>query len=57
MTPNKNFRLFLLMEFSDKVPRTLVRQCVKFIFEFPDGVKSNVKRTYNMLYVPERSNK
>ena len=57
MNPNKNFRLFLLMEFSDKIPLTLVKQSIKFIFELPDGVKSSIRRTYNTLYTSSRSDK
>ena len=55
--PHENFRIFLLMEFSDKVPVTLLRQSIKFIFELPDGVKASVRRTYNTLYTPIRSDK
>lgn len=50
---HKDFRLFLLMEFSDKIPATLLRQSVKFIFELPDGVKASVSRTYN-TFAPEK---
>lgn len=57
MNPNPNFRIFLLAEFSDKLPVTLIRQSVKFIFELPDGVKASVKRTYDNVYDSDRSNK
>ena len=57
MTPNPNFRLFLLAEFSEKIPVTLLRQSVKFIFELPDGVKSSVRRTYQLLYTSAKSDK
>ena len=57
MRPNVNFRLFLLTEFSDKIPMTLLRSSIKFIFELPDGVKSTVKRTYNTVFTPQRSDR
>jgi dynein heavy chain 1 len=57
MKPNPNFRLFLLTEFSDKIPQTLLRSSIKFIFELPDGVKSSVKRTYDTVFTPERSDR
>jgi dynein heavy chain 1 len=54
-TPNPNFRLFLTMEFSDRIPNTLLRQSLKFIFELPDGVKSSIKRIYGTVFTSERS--
>ena len=54
-TPNPNFRLFLTMEFSEKIPNTLLRQSMKFIFELPDGVKYSVKRIYGSVFTPARS--
>ena len=54
-TPNPNFRLFLTMEFSDRIPSTLLRQSMKFIFELPDGVKSSIKRIYGTVFTSERS--
>ena len=53
----KSFRIFLLSEFTEKIPVTLLRQSVKFIFELPDGVKQSVKRTYNTVFDENRSNK
>ena len=54
-TPNPNFRLFLTMEFSERIPNTLLRQSLKFIFELPDGVKSSIKRIYGSVFTAARS--
>lgn len=53
--PNPNFRLFLTMEFSDRIPNTLLRQSMKFIFELPDGVKASIKRIYGTVFTPART--
>jgi len=42
MQLNANFRLFLAMEFNPKVPSTLVRQSLKFVFEPPEGIKASL---------------
>lgn len=55
--PNPNFRLFMTMEFSDKIPNTLLRQSLKFIFELPDGVKASINRTYGSVMTAARSDK
>ena len=55
--PKASFRIFLLSEFTTKIPITLLRQSIKFIFELPDGVKQSVKRTYNTVFDEQRSNK
>ena len=55
--PNANFRLFMTMEFSDKIPNTLLRQSLKFIFELPDGVKASINRTYGSVMTAARSDK
>lgn len=57
MKPHSNFRLFLLAEFSDKMPSTLLKHSLKYIFELPDGIIANVRRTYNNVYTRERSDK
>ena len=51
--PSGNFRVFLVSEFSNKIPTTLLRQSVKVIFELPDGIKSNVFR--NLSSVVDRN--
>lgn len=57
MNPHKSFRLFLLAEFSEKIPVTLLKQSIKFIFELPDGIKASVRRTYKLVYDQKRSDK
>jgi dynein heavy chain 1 len=57
MNPHKNFRLFLLAEFSDKIPVTLLKQSLKFIFELPDGIKASVRRTYKLIFDQKKSDK
>ena len=44
----------MTMEFSEKIPNTLVRQSLKFIFELPDGVKASINRTYGSVMNPIR---
>merc|ERR1712226_595582 len=56
-TPHDNFRLFMTMEYSTKIPNTLLRQSYKYIFELPDGVKASITRTYNTVIQSERSDK
>lgn len=53
--PHQNFRLFMTMEFSEKIPNTLLRESMKFIFELPDGVKASISRTFGSVIVPARS--
>jgi dynein heavy chain 1 len=53
--PHPNFRLFMTMEFSDKIPNTLLKQSMKFIFELPDGVKSSISRIYSTVFTAARS--
>lgn len=53
--PHKNFRLFMTTEFSDKIPNTLLRQSLKFIFELPDGIKPSISRTFGSVIVGSRS--
>lgn len=57
MNPNPNFRIFFLSEFTNKIPITLLRNSLKFIFELPDGVIASVKRTYNTVYTSKKSDK
>ena len=47
--PSKDFRVFLVSEFSNKIPITLLRQSIKVIFELPDGIKSNVYRNLSSV--------
>jgi dynein heavy chain 1 len=50
------FRLFLVSEFNDKLPPTLLRQSVKVNFELPDGIRANVLRSLTSLFVEEKFN-
>jgi len=54
---HENFRLFLTMEFNEKVPSTLIRQSLKFVFESPDGIKASLQRTYRGVLTAQRSDK
>ena len=57
LTPHKNFRVFLSMEFSNRVPNSLIRQSYKMIFEPPSGMKASLLRTFTTILTPERCNK
>ena len=52
-----NFRLFLTTEFNPKIPRTLLRQSYKCVFEPPDGIKASLNRTFKTVLSPARSEK
>jgi dynein heavy chain 1 len=43
LTPHQDFRIFLTMEFTDKVPPNLVRSSRVFIFEPPSGVIASLR--------------
>lgn len=45
LAKHPDFRLFLTMEMSPKVPRNLVRISQTFVFEPPGGVKASLQRT------------
>ncbi|KAK2722142.1 hypothetical protein QYM36_002631, partial [Artemia franciscana] len=49
MQPQPNFRLFLTMEISPKIPVNLLRQGHILVFEPPPGVKANLTRTFNTI--------
>ena len=53
---HKDFRLFLVSEFNDKLPTTLLRQSAKMIFELPEGIKSNVLRTLSSIFSANKMN-
>lgn len=50
------FRLFLVSEFNEKLPATLLRQSVKVNFELPDGIRANVVRSLSNLFQDEKFN-
>jgi len=50
LNPHKKFKLFLAMEFNEKVPSTLIRESNVFVFEPPDGIKASMMRTYHSVY-------
>eukprot|EP01015_Nassula_variabilis_P036963 TRINITY_DN967_c0_g2_i6.p1 TRINITY_DN967_c0_g2~~TRINITY_DN967_c0_g2_i6.p1 ORF type:complete len:1103 (-),score=250.87 TRINITY_DN967_c0_g2_i6:90-3398(-) len=54
---HENFRLFLTTEFNPKIPRTLLRQSYKCVFEPPDGIKASLIRTFKTVLSPARSDK
>jgi len=54
---HENFRLFMTMEFSEKIPNTLLKASYKYIFELPDGVKPSITRVYNTALQEKRSDK
>ena len=51
LAKHPDFRLFLTMEMSNKVPRNLVRISQSFVFEPPAGVKASLERT--VTYIEE----
>jgi dynein heavy chain 1, cytosolic len=46
LTPHKNFRIFMTMEFNPKVPSSLIRISRTFVFEPPSGIKASLQRTF-----------
>ena len=49
LTPHANFRLFLTMEISVKLPVNLLRAGRVFVFEPPPGVKANLLRIFSTI--------
>ena len=49
LTPHANFRLFLTMEISVKLPVNLLRAGRVFVFEPPPGVKANLLRIFSAI--------
>ena len=45
------------MEFSNKVPSTLIRQSKKLVFEPPDGIKASLQRTYKTVLTAQRTDR
>ena len=54
---HKAFRVFMTMEFSPKIPTTLLRMSMKYVFEPPSGIKASLIRTYQGNVNPQRSEK
>lgn len=54
--PHQNFRLFMTMELSERVPVNLLRQSQIIMYEPPVGIKSSLTRTFLSLN-PDRVNK
>eukprot|EP01054_Gregarina_sp_Poly1_P003174 Gregarina_sp_Poly_1__3173@NODE_18_length_21885_cov_39_980383_g16_i0_p1_GENE_NODE_18_length_21885_cov_39_980383_g16_i0NODE_18_length_21885_cov_39_980383_g16_i0_p1_ORF_typecomplete_len4767_score865_14AAA_6/PF12774_7/1_5e149AAA_6/PF12774_7/8_3e02AAA_6/PF12774_7/9_7DHC_N2/PF08393_13/4_2e02DHC_N2/PF08393_13/9_6e02DHC_N2/PF08393_13/4_6e02DHC_N2/PF08393_13/2_6e02DHC_N2/PF08393_13/1_9e118AAA_8/PF12780_7/2_6e03AAA_8/PF12780_7/5_6e02AAA_8/PF12780_7/7_5AAA_8/PF12780_7/2_2e91DHC_N1/PF08385_12/1_1e85DHC_N1/P len=54
---HEKFRLFLTMEFKDKVPANLLRLAYKFVFEPPVGLRASLERTMSSFIVPPRTEK
>ena len=58
MNPHANFRLLLLMEFTEKIPVTILNKSIKIIFELADGIKISMNRYLQSSAVsPQRINK
>lgn len=49
LRPNEDFRLFLSMEASPKIPVNLIRAARTLVFEQPAGIKANMKDTLGVL--------
>ena len=47
---HRDFRIFLVSEFSPKIPTTLLRKSLKYVFEQPKGIKANLKRFFPLMY-------
>eukprot|EP01053_Blabericola_migrator_P008291 Blabericola_migrator_1__8290@NODE_42_length_17171_cov_64_374065_g38_i0_p1_GENE_NODE_42_length_17171_cov_64_374065_g38_i0NODE_42_length_17171_cov_64_374065_g38_i0_p1_ORF_typecomplete_len4774_score977_70AAA_6/PF12774_7/1_1e148AAA_6/PF12774_7/8_3e02AAA_6/PF12774_7/17DHC_N2/PF08393_13/2_5e03DHC_N2/PF08393_13/7_2e118AAA_8/PF12780_7/1_4e03AAA_8/PF12780_7/1_4e03AAA_8/PF12780_7/27AAA_8/PF12780_7/8_4e92DHC_N1/PF08385_12/1_5e89DHC_N1/PF08385_12/65DHC_N1/PF08385_12/1_8e03DHC_N1/PF08385_12/2_2e02DHC_N1/PF08 len=54
---HEKFRLFLTMEFKDKVPANLLRLSYKFVFEPPVGLRASLERTMTSFIVPPRTDR
>ena len=50
-----DFKLFFISEFNDKLPPTLLNLSTKLIFELPQGIKSNVLRTFRTVFTKEEA--
>ncbi|CAC9696072.1 dynein heavy chain, putative [Plasmodium sp. DRC-Itaito] len=48
-TTNKNFRLFLTMEFNPRIPQSLMRISLTFMFEPPVGIKFSILRSFSLF--------
>jgi dynein heavy chain 1 len=55
LTLSGAFRLFLTMEVSPKVPKTLLRASQVLLFEPPAGIKAALARSYSQAITAERS--
>lgn len=53
---NDQFRLFLTMEVTPKVPKTLLRASNLLVFEPPSGIKASMTRSYTLAISRDRSN-
>lgn len=53
---NDQFRLFLTMEVTPKVPTTLLRASNLLVFEPPSGIKAAMTRSYTQAISRDRSN-
>lgn len=51
--PNKEFRLFLTMEFNPKIPSNVLRISRKVVFELPSGIKQSLIRSYSNVLGPK----
>merc|ERR1719473_476266 len=57
MNPKDEFRLFLTMEFSPRIPANLIRLSRVFVFEPPSGVRASLQRSFTQILSSERTDK
>jgi len=57
MNPHPNFRLFLTMEFSPRIPANLIRLSRVFVFEPPSGVRASLQRSFAQILPSDRTDK
>eukprot|EP00397_Hematodinium_sp_SG-2012_P000022 GEMP01000022.1.p1 GENE.GEMP01000022.1~~GEMP01000022.1.p1 ORF type:complete len:4594 (-),score=1270.22 GEMP01000022.1:1053-14834(-) len=57
MHPHENFRLFLTMESTPKIPANLIRQSRVFVFEPPSGIKASLNRSFTNVLTANRVDK
>jgi len=57
MNPKDDFRLFLTMEFSPRIPANLIRLSRVFVFEPPSGVKASLQRSFAQILTAERTDR
>eukprot|EP00923_Selenidium_pygospionis_P010873 GHVN01019032.1.p1 GENE.GHVN01019032.1~~GHVN01019032.1.p1 ORF type:complete len:2863 (-),score=448.94 GHVN01019032.1:301-8082(-) len=55
MVPHEKFRIFLTMEFNEKVPKNILRLSYTFVFEPPAGIKASMLRSYASILTRKRS--
>lgn len=57
MNAQKDFRLFLTMEFNPRIPANLIRLSRVYVFEPPSGVKASLQRSFTQILSADRTDR